>query len=311
MMFSDGSASTSERSKVRELMRKVGAPWDDADIDRRVGEFVDRAKLVGLEGVVEETCQLLENITEPTHRDVFLKCLKQVAEIDGNIDRSERIAWNRFKSAFESRRNLAESVASPLPRPSGSIPHTSSSNETNRPISRSVAAVLTRITSANLNYVRWFAVGIAWLAGIAVIVVLLKGDPTYLVEETKDRFGIARTGNFRPIPFSSRFFVSTILAVNLIVAGIRAVSDAVEDLWLPTVIGFALFVLDVIVCACKGLMFPQFLTIHWCSLLLTGLVYSEAICEFNDERVPLWIIWGGFLLGLAARVAWSVSFHEG
>jgi hypothetical protein len=156
------------------------------------------------------------------------------------------------------------------------------------------------MVTGNVRRVVWIAVAVSAAAGVAVTIVLLRGDPTYLIQ-ARTRGG-APYGEPTPVPFAFRAFSATILVASLIAAGRRAVS---EDgmLWWPVVLaGYALFVLNVILAAAVGPAFPAFLVVVWFSLPLPGIVYAEPIGELL--RGPPWVIWGFGLLALAARVVW-------
>ena len=87
----------------------------------------------------------------------------------------------------------------------------------------------------------WIAVALGAAAGVAVTVVLLRGDPTYLVQ-ARTRAG-APYGAPAPVNFAFRAFSATVLAAGLIAAGGRAVSEEALPLWPATLAGYALFVL--------------------------------------------------------------------
>lgn len=146
----------------------------------------------------------------------------------------------------------------------------------------------------------WIAVAFGTAAGVAVAIVLLSGDPTYLIQ-ARTRAGMPY-GEPAPVSFAIRAFSVTILVASQIAAGWRAVSDDGMLLWPVVLAGYALFALNVIVSAAVGPAFPAFLVVAWFSLLLPVIVYAEPIGELL--RGPPWVIWGFCLLALAARVVW-------
>jgi hypothetical protein len=148
----------------------------------------------------------------------------------------------------------------------------------------------------------WIAVAFSAVAGLAVTIVLLRGDPTYLVQaHTK---GGAPYGEPAPIDFPFRASSVILLVACLISAGRRAVSEDGILLWPVALIGYGLFVLIVIVSAAVRPTFPQFIVAAWSSLLLPGILYCEPLGDLL--RGPPWAIWGLCLLALAVRVVWLV-----
>jgi hypothetical protein len=156
------------------------------------------------------------------------------------------------------------------------------------------------VTGNVSRVVVWIAVAFSATAGAAVAIVLLRGDPTYLIQ-ARTRGG-APYGEPAPVPFPFRAFSATILVVSLVSAGMRAVSDDGMLSWPVVLAGYALFILNVIVSAAVGPVFPAFLVVVWFSMLLPGISYSEPIGDLL--KGPSWVIWAFCLLALAARVVW-------
>jgi hypothetical protein len=156
----------------------------------------------------------------------------------------------------------------------------------------------------------WAAVAVSAVVGLAGVVVLLRGDPTYLIQ-ARTRAGMPY-GAPAPVSFAVRAVSTMLLAAGLFVAGRRAVSDDGVGLRLPAVIGHALFVLDTAVGVGIGPVFPAFLAVAWLVLPLLGVMYSEAISELLEGRgpAPPWLIWGFCLLALAAPLVWALFFRS-
>jgi hypothetical protein len=137
-------------------------------------------------------------------------------------------------------------------------------------------------------------------------VVLLRGDPTYLVQ-AHDKAGFP-VGNPAPVRFPWRAFSVTALAAGLLVAAFRVLSEAGEGVRLPALIGYTLFALDAVVRACVGPAFPAYLAGVWLVIPLVVIVYSESISELVEGRVPAppWVFWGLCLLILLAKLIWPL-----
>lgn len=148
------------------------------------------------------------------------------------------------------------------------------------------------------------AVAVSAVAGLGMIVVLLQGDPSYLIQP-KNRAGVS-IGVPAPVSFASRVVCAMVLTVGLFLVGRRAISDAGVELRLPVLIGYVLFLLDAAVRACNGPVFPAFLASAWLVLLLVVIVYSDAISDLFRSRgpAPAWALWELCLIALAARLLW-------
>ncbi|MEX0717016.1 MAG: hypothetical protein WD066_10525 [Planctomycetaceae bacterium] len=101
--FSDGRASAVEQAKLRELMKRLGSPWEDAEVDRRSREFGDRARSQGLKTVLGEVCSRLSLIREGRQREILVKCLDQLIAADGSIHRNEAAIKQRIVKALQQQ----------------------------------------------------------------------------------------------------------------------------------------------------------------------------------------------------------------
>jgi hypothetical protein len=54
-MASDGRASTSETTRIRDLMRKAGCSWEPAAVEERISAFVDDIHRIGYRAVVDDS----------------------------------------------------------------------------------------------------------------------------------------------------------------------------------------------------------------------------------------------------------------
>ncbi len=160
--------------------------------------------------------------------------------------------------------------------------------------------------TGNVNRLVWIAVAVSAAAGVVVAIIVLRGDPSYLIQD-HDRAG-RPYGDPHPIFFPFRAFSVTILATSLISAGRRAVSEDGILLWPVALLGYSLFVLNVLVSVTVGKVFLEYIVIAWLSPLLPGILYSESMGEFL--RWPPWVIWGFCLLMLAAGGVWLAFFSS-
>jgi|GEM_PF-3725511 len=159
-----------------------------------------------------------------------------------------------------------------------------------------------------LMYAGWLVVGVGGLTAGGSTIVLLRGDPTYLVQ-ARTRGG-APYGAPAPVAFPWRAFSATILIGAFVLAARRAFSDATADLRLPVLLGFGLWLIDVAVFAGTRPLFPAALLITWLTLPLLLIAYAETISELASQRgpAPSWAFWGLGLVLLALPIGWAIFF---
>ncbi|MCI0700639.1 MAG: hypothetical protein L0241_06120 [Planctomycetia bacterium] len=160
-----------------------------------------------------------------------------------------------------------------------------------------------------LQFAVWGVVVASALTAVGAGVVLLKGDPTYLVQSRSK--GDQPLGPPAPVSFPSRAFATTVLLVGMVFAIRRALSDASSDLRLPVVIGFALWLIDGVVFAATHRLFPAALVVPWLVLRLLVVLYSEPISDLLSQRgpVPAWAIRGLGLLVLLSSIVCAPFFR--
>src|SRR5262245_35570683 len=112
----------------------------------------------------------------------------------------------------------------------------------------------------------WATVAASALTAVGTAGVLLRGDPTYLVQQ-RTRDG-QPAGTPAPVSFPWRAFSTTVLLGGIALAGHRALSDATSELRLPVVVGLALWLTDAVVLAGTRPLFPAALALPWLVLPL-------------------------------------------
>ena len=161
-----------------------------------------------------------------------------------------------------------------------------------------------------LTWALWATVVASALTAVGTAYVLLRGDPTYLVQQ-RTRDG-QPYGEPAPVSFPSRAFATTLLVGGLGLAVLRALSDATSTLRLPIVVGLALWLTDAAVFAGTRPLFPAALALPWFVLPLLLVLYAEPISEFLGEYgpAPAWAFWGLGLVVLAFPIG-SLLFFRG
>lgn len=160
-----------------------------------------------------------------------------------------------------------------------------------------------------LQYALWAVVVASALVAAGAAVVLLRGDPTYLIQSRSK--GGQPLGPPAPVSFPARAFATTVLLAGMGFAIRRALSDASSDLRLPVVIGFALWLVDAVVFSATHRLFPAALFVPWLVLPLLVVLYEEPISDLLSQRgpVPAWAIRGLGLLVLLCPIFCAPFFR--
>ena len=100
VMCADGNTTPKEREAIRIILGKTKAPWTKEDIDKRIGLFLERAKVEGMDKIVETTCKNLPEFKRRKKQEVLTVCLDFIARADGMTDENEKKLIEKFKSAI-------------------------------------------------------------------------------------------------------------------------------------------------------------------------------------------------------------------
>ncbi|MCG6156692.1 tellurite resistance TerB family protein [Rubinisphaera margarita] len=99
VMLADREIAKKEVQRIHAVFKRVGAPWEDEEIKRRLQKVLSNVKSTGLDPFVEQTCESLSRIA-PERRDSFIKCVDYIVSADGKIENRERRIRDRFASAL-------------------------------------------------------------------------------------------------------------------------------------------------------------------------------------------------------------------
>ncbi|BBO36579.1 DUF4236 domain-containing protein [Lacipirellula parvula] len=107
-MAVDGRASSIEKERIADLMRKAGAPWDADALTAKLAEFVDEVAQHGFKKVLAESLAALKSFRSAAQQQTLIRCIEYIVSSDGAINDAER--------AFIAR------VRSTLPQANASVP---------------------------------------------------------------------------------------------------------------------------------------------------------------------------------------------
>jgi uncharacterized tellurite resistance protein B-like protein len=102
MMVADGRALQAERSHIQKILSELKSPWTAEEVDVMIERFYDRVRNEQFEDILTETCENVKVFKSAEHRNVFLRCLKCVAESDGKVDAAEARVYEKLKTAVTS-----------------------------------------------------------------------------------------------------------------------------------------------------------------------------------------------------------------
>jgi len=98
IMVADGKIEKAEKQVIQKVMANAKAPWDEEEINVRIGAFAKRVTEQSFATVLPQVCQELTEIKRLGKGRVFLKCLIAVAKADGVVERAEAEVFERFKA---------------------------------------------------------------------------------------------------------------------------------------------------------------------------------------------------------------------
>jgi hypothetical protein len=159
------------------------------------------------------------------------------------------------------------------------------------------------------KYAFWGLLGVVAVAALVATVVLLRGDPTYLIQQ-RTRGG-QPYGDPAPVSFAMRAFSVTVLLGGLGVVTLRALSDAAVGLLAPLVVGLVLWLAGAAVFAGTRPLFPAALLVPWFVLPLLLIVFAETLSDVASQRGPAPPItfWGLGLVLLALPIGWFLFYR--
>ncbi len=97
VMVADGRASRSEKTRIRELMHRVGASWTPSLIEDRIGEFIQRVQGVGFKSVLSDALSRVPLFKQIGREDALLQCVDSLVAADAELAPGEMALCARIR----------------------------------------------------------------------------------------------------------------------------------------------------------------------------------------------------------------------
>jgi uncharacterized tellurite resistance protein B-like protein len=90
LMVSDGRASSAEKSRIEELMRKVGCTWQSGECAERIAKFIREVETVGFNTVVGRALSRVPIFKLMNREHVLLRCVDLAISADDKCTDAEQ-----------------------------------------------------------------------------------------------------------------------------------------------------------------------------------------------------------------------------
>lgn len=104
VMCADMRVSDPEIRAICLILRELKVPWGRDEVEKRLKDFIQRAKSTGMACVTEQTVKRIETRDWTGQDDLLLDCIKRVVHSDGIVDPREIEILQRFKAALNTPR---------------------------------------------------------------------------------------------------------------------------------------------------------------------------------------------------------------
>lgn len=101
VMIADGTVSDHERETIRNLMSKVNARWSNEEFDVRVEAFIQTVVAQGYTAIVKQSLALVPLFQSTNRRKILLKCIDQVANVDGKLSAREQVLCDQIRDELQ------------------------------------------------------------------------------------------------------------------------------------------------------------------------------------------------------------------
>lgn len=97
VMVADGRASSSEKARIKELMKKVRVSWTPDEIDQRIAAFIGRVQSKGFKEVLDASLEKVRWFSAIGRTDILLQCVDRVMNADGKVSSDEQALCNKIR----------------------------------------------------------------------------------------------------------------------------------------------------------------------------------------------------------------------
>ena len=102
IMIADGMASNSEKAAICKIMSIVKSGWSDAECHKRISDFLGKVKNLGFKTVLDQMLRKVLAFKRSGREEFLLKCLKFVADADGELSDREKQFLDHISDIFRS-----------------------------------------------------------------------------------------------------------------------------------------------------------------------------------------------------------------
>ena len=108
VMCANGRASRDEQHSIRELMKRLNAPWSEDETKSKVKQFLLELDSAKFKQSLNDVCKKIPQLLKPQEREVLLKCIDSLAKSDGSVDEKEWKVRDRITAAINQAGNQPE-----------------------------------------------------------------------------------------------------------------------------------------------------------------------------------------------------------
>ena len=108
VMCASGRASRNKKHLIRDLMKRLQAPWSEDETKGKVKEFLAGLDSAKFKQSLNDVCKKVPQLLKPQEREVLLKCVDSVTKADESADEKELKVRDRITAAINQAGNQAE-----------------------------------------------------------------------------------------------------------------------------------------------------------------------------------------------------------
>jgi uncharacterized tellurite resistance protein B-like protein len=100
VMVADGRASSREKARIAELMRKAGATWEPVAVEDRIVTFISNVQKAGYKTVLADAFSHVPIFKAIGRQDILMKCVNSLTKADEQLSERERDLINKIQSVL-------------------------------------------------------------------------------------------------------------------------------------------------------------------------------------------------------------------
>ena len=108
VMCANGRASRSKKHLIRDLMKRLHAPWSEDETKSKVKEFLAGLDSAKFKQSLNDVCKKVPQFLKPQECEILLKCVDSVAKSDGSVDEKESKVLDLITAAINQAGNQVQ-----------------------------------------------------------------------------------------------------------------------------------------------------------------------------------------------------------